>query len=356
MATTLPTITPLAMPFANNGTKNTIPDSATGTGRASLTEGFPPITQTPIAEGGIPPSRADFNGILNIATMLPFFLQQGGYYTFDATVSTLIGGYPENALLYYLDSSGSLHLLRSTKINNTDNFITTPSVIGSSWVDITPGADLVNEHNQDPDAHQTGIAGKARSADKLAATRNIFGHPFNGTADVTGWVYSDVGMIIGKTIKVNMTNGKFRVYFEEEENPLGDVGSGEILTYDPATGVLNCVSFTGKAMIAADGNATASQTFVNNKLVRSLATFGYLNCNGVLMQWGSTQMVGLTQSVSFPTTYPNDCVSIQATIYGSDESGDVNPITIDSKTNSGFVMRAPNATLKPIVTWFTTGY
>ena len=207
----------------------------------------------------------------------------------------------------------------------------------------------ITAHNASAEAHPNGIA-------KLANARNIFGHSFNGTADVTGWVYSDVGVIIGKTIKVNMTDGKFRVYFEEEDNPLGDVGSGEILTYDPATGVLNCVSFTGKAMIAADGNATASQTFVNNKLVRSLATFGYLNCNGVLMQWGLTQMVGQTHSVSFPATYPNDCVSIQTTIHGSDESGDLAVVGIESKTASGFVLRAPNATLKPAVMWLATGY
>lgn len=207
----------------------------------------------------------------------------------------------------------------------------------------------ITAHNASAEAHPNGIA-------KLANARNIFGHSFNGTADVEGWVYSDVGVIIGKTIKVNMTDGKFRVYFEEEDNPLGDVGSGEILTYDPATGVLNCVSFTGKAMIAADGNATASQTFVNNKLVRSLATFGYLNCNGVLMQWGLTQMVGQTHSVSFPATYPNDCVSIQTTIHGSDESGDLAVVGIESKTASGFVLRAPNATLKPAVMWLATGY
>ena len=211
----------------------------------------------------------------------------------------------------------------------------------------------VTAHNASLNAHPNGIAGPAG---KLANARKIFGHSFDGSEDVGGWVYSDVGMIIGKTIKINMTDGKFRVYFEEEDNPLGDVGSGEILTYDPATGELHCQSFTGKATIAADGNAVASQTFVNNKLIRSLTTFGYLNCNGVLMQWGLTQMVGQTHSVSFPATYPGDCVSIQATVYGCDESGDLAVVGIESKTASGFVLRAPNATLKPSVMWFATGY
>lgn len=211
----------------------------------------------------------------------------------------------------------------------------------------------VTAHNASLNAHPNGIAGPAG---KLANARKIFGHSFDGSEDVGGWVYSDVGMIIGKTIKINMTDGKFRVYFEEEDNPLGDVGSGEILTYDPATGELHCQLFTGKATIAADGNAVASQTFVNNKLIRSLTTFGYLNCNGVLIQWGLTQMVGQTHSVSFPATYPGDCVSIQATVYGCDESGDLAVVGIESKTASGFVLRAPNATLKPSVMWFATGY
>ena len=211
----------------------------------------------------------------------------------------------------------------------------------------------VTAHNASLNAHPNGIAGPAG---KLANARKIFGHSFDGSEDVGGWVYSDVGMIIGKTIKINMTDGKFRVYYEEEDNPLGDVGSGEILTYDPATGELHCQSFTGKATIAADGNAVASQTFVNNKLMRSLATFGYLNCNGVLMQWGLTQMVGQTHGVSFPATYPGDCVSIQATVYGCDESGDLAVVGIESKTASGFVLRAPNATLKPAVMWLATGY
>ena len=98
MATTLPQLQPLAMPFANNGDKNTIPTSATSTGNASLAEGFPPITQTPIEEGGNPPSRKDFNGILNLATRLQYFIQQGGYFTFDPPVATLLGGYPEYAV------------------------------------------------------------------------------------------------------------------------------------------------------------------------------------------------------------------------------------------------------------------
>lgn len=85
--------------------------------------------------GGQPPEGKDFNGILNLVSQFYFFTQNGGTYTFNQSVSDAIGGYPEGARLWYVDSStGEASLLRSTKGNNTDNFVTNPEVIGTSWV------------------------------------------------------------------------------------------------------------------------------------------------------------------------------------------------------------------------------
>lgn len=83
----------------------------------------------------MPPIGKDFNGILNLVSQFYFFTQNGGTYTFNQSVSDAIGGYPEGARLWYVDSStGEASLLRSTKGNNTDNFVTNPEVIGTSWV------------------------------------------------------------------------------------------------------------------------------------------------------------------------------------------------------------------------------
>lgn len=121
--------------FAYNGQKNTIPDAPTGSFLASIQEGFPPITMMPKKNGGQPPEGKDFNGILNLVSQFYFFTQNGGTYTFNQSVSDAIGGYPEGARLWYVDSStGEASLLRSTKGNNTDNFVTNPEVIGTSWV------------------------------------------------------------------------------------------------------------------------------------------------------------------------------------------------------------------------------
>lgn len=122
----------LAMPFANNGDKNVIPSAPTGTNKASLSEGFPQVTSESIAEGGIPPERADFNALGNIATMFYYFMQCGGAYTFRADVSSAIGGYPKGALLWYIPATGIPNLVSSTINNNTNNFNTDQSVIGEA--------------------------------------------------------------------------------------------------------------------------------------------------------------------------------------------------------------------------------
>ena len=58
----------IATPFAENGDKNVIPESVGAEPQnATMQAGFPPITQQKISEGGIPPERNDFNGILNLS-------------------------------------------------------------------------------------------------------------------------------------------------------------------------------------------------------------------------------------------------------------------------------------------------
>ena len=76
----------ISQPFAQNGDKNTIPNTGGDLlGLASLSLGFPKITETPLELGGIPPQRKDFNGILHSLSAFAFFLQSGGVFTYSAT-------------------------------------------------------------------------------------------------------------------------------------------------------------------------------------------------------------------------------------------------------------------------------
>lgn len=132
MANSIPDYTKIPIPFANSGDKNTIPQNATGSNLASFAEGFPAITSQPITDGGQPPVRADFNGINNALSNNLSFLQQGGLFTFDDTLSSAIGGYAQGAVLSYI-KDGKFYYLISLVNNNTYNFNNDESYIGTYW-------------------------------------------------------------------------------------------------------------------------------------------------------------------------------------------------------------------------------
>ena len=123
----------LLKPFAEQGDKNIIPDVNTDASepqRADFTNGYPAIVSLPPDQGGLPPERKDFNALGYLTTTYDFFYQAGGVFTFDPTISAAIGGYPIGARLWYTDSDGKTVLLRSSIGNNTNNFLTDPTVIG----------------------------------------------------------------------------------------------------------------------------------------------------------------------------------------------------------------------------------
>ena len=73
--------------FASDGDKNTIPANNDGlSGLASIAKGFPPITQQPLASGGLPPQRADFNGIFNLISQFLLYYQSGGVCSYNTTL------------------------------------------------------------------------------------------------------------------------------------------------------------------------------------------------------------------------------------------------------------------------------
>ncbi|MBD9384860.1 hypothetical protein IB258_26710 [Achromobacter sp. ACM02] len=124
-----------AVPFAESGTKNTIPVASqigVTPGAASFTDGFPPLTMTPLAAGGVPPYGADFNGILNFLSAAARWQQAGGAYPYDSAFSTAVGGYPQGAMLR--KSVGAGYWLNLVE-NNTAN----PDAGGANWIALPAG-------------------------------------------------------------------------------------------------------------------------------------------------------------------------------------------------------------------------
>ena len=117
--------------YSASGTTNfEIPadTSTSATDTCVLDDGFLPITSTDLDDGGIAPERKNFNGLFYLSTDQRNYIQNGGSITFDAAVSTAIGGYPQGAVLDYVNS-GNYYKVQSLIDDNTYNFVTTPTYI-----------------------------------------------------------------------------------------------------------------------------------------------------------------------------------------------------------------------------------
>ena len=121
------------IPFANAATGSYIRPIPTASqigvdnGRASLADGFPPDTFTPISGGGVPPSGRDMNGILFRSTAWSRWLAAGAPISYSAAFSAAIGGYPAGAFLQSSTLIGVFYV--STVENNTTN----PEAGGANW-------------------------------------------------------------------------------------------------------------------------------------------------------------------------------------------------------------------------------
>lgn len=74
---------------------NTLPATTpSGSGRASTSGLFPPVTQLPLDQGGIAPERGDFNALFKYLGEYLFYLMQGGTFSYstdyDYTAGNLV--------------------------------------------------------------------------------------------------------------------------------------------------------------------------------------------------------------------------------------------------------------------------
>ena len=86
---------------------------------ASLYDGFPPETFTPVSSGGVPPNGKDFNGLFNQITAWARWQAAGAPSYYDAAFSTAINGYPKGSRLTSTADASILWV--STADNNTTN-------------------------------------------------------------------------------------------------------------------------------------------------------------------------------------------------------------------------------------------
>ena len=178
MASSFQELPKIQQPFANGGTRIDLPNASTGTNRASMQVGWDTITSLPIADGGIPPNRIDFNSLGYLATVLLYFMQQGGFFQYDSTMSGYLGGYPKGAILWIVDNGVPQYAVRSTINNNTNN----PASNMTGWEKLTinPSGDAM-----------TGMLSNNNSA-QLRNIEFVTQEPVSGTDGVIYAVISQV--------------------------------------------------------------------------------------------------------------------------------------------------------------------
>ncbi|CAB5151768.1 hypothetical protein UFOVP148_62 [uncultured Caudovirales phage] len=272
----------IPLPFANAAGPsyvNTIPvTSQIGitNGRASLADGFPPLTFTPIASGGVPPFGADMNGILKEITSIQQWQQAGGFFPYDSAFSTTVGGYPKGAILQSANLQG---LWVSTAENNTTN----PDTGGAGWVSLSfEGLQAVTVTSADVTLTQLQSAYPVLviSGAKTAARNLIF------------------PAIVGEWIVQNNTTGAYTLTAKTASGTGVTLTQGEsTYIYGDGTNIYfadssKVASFNGRV-----GTVTLTALDVTNALgyipvnptdfVQSSTTNGYQKLpSGIIVQWG----------------------------------------------------------------------
>lgn len=97
---------------------------------ASYSQGFPQVTMTPLAAGGIPPRGQSFNGVFQDITEHLVYIGHGGQYRWSDAYVAAKGGYDAGDVL---QSNDGLTSYVSLINNNTANFNTNPGSIGTAW-------------------------------------------------------------------------------------------------------------------------------------------------------------------------------------------------------------------------------
>lgn len=186
----------LPVPFADSGSKQEIPvESQIGItgGRASYTDGFPPLTRTPLSAGGIPPFGTDFNGVLNEITAAVRWNNAGAGYPFDSDFSTTISGYPKGAVIPNSTNDG--FWLNTTDANTTNPENATAALTG--WVPVDSyGATTIS-----------GLSASSVTLSTLQASKDII--------YLSGTLTANINVVVPAWVKswsfVNNCTGAFTV-------------------------------------------------------------------------------------------------------------------------------------------------
>ena len=269
------TPTKITVPFANSaGTyKNTIPvpsQISITPGAASFTDGFPPLTMTPKASGGLPPFGQDMNGVLFNVTQAIQYSQAGGLFPYDSVFSTAVGGYPNGAVVQASDRS-------CLWLNSVANNTTAPESFGAGWSPLCAyGETLIS------------LSSSNVTLTALQSAKNII--------ILSGAISTNLNIILPTYLKqwtiVNNCTGAYSVTAKTASGSGVIIANGNAIeVYGDGTNINQSINFAQKSItqISSDSSTNIATTaFVNN------------SCIGLGQTW-----TDVTASRALATTYYN---------------------------------------------------
>ena len=297
-STNIPSKIPL--PFANSAGssyKNTIPVASQigiTNGKASLTDGFPPLTFQAISSGGVPPFGADFNGILNEITAIQQWQNAGGFFPYDSAFSTAIGGYPKGAILQAASFGG---LWVSTLENNTSN----PDTGGAGWTSLAfEGSQAITVTSADVTVSQLQSAYPVIIVSgTLTAARNLI-----------------FPAIVGEWIVQNNTTGAFTLTAKTAS------GTGVTLTQGQSTYVYGDgtnILFADSSKVASFNGRVGAVTLNATDVTSALGYTPYNSTNPNNYAPASIQGQVFTSTGTF--TIPTGVSALKVTLLGGGGGG-----------------------------------
>ena len=282
----IPSKIPLPFAYAAGGSYvNPIPTASqigVVNGRASLHDGFPPLTFTPIGAGGVPPFGSDMNGILNEITAIQQWQEAGGFFPFDATFASAIGGYPKGAIIQSSLLSSPYPGLWMSIIENNSN---APDSGGAGWVPLAwYGAEPIT------------MSGTSVTPGNLIAAYPIL--------ILTGTLTSNCSLIlpsiIGQWIIVNNTTGAYTAQVKTAS------GTGVNLAQNSSTYVYGDgtnIYYADSAKVASFNGRTGAVTLNATDVVNALGFTPIPQFSG--LGYNGTQWNDVTGSRGYGITYTN---------------------------------------------------
>jgi len=132
---------------------NAIPATTpSGSGRASFSGLFPPVTQLPLDQGGIAPERGDFNALFKYLGEYIYYAMQGGVYTYATTYDYTAGNFvlhegslylciaangPSSAVKYPTDTAYWRQLALTSQLPTVNNGVLTIQKDGATVATFT---------------------------------------------------------------------------------------------------------------------------------------------------------------------------------------------------------------------------